>query len=92
MAKEENKNNVPAKAAKTAVKREAKPKKSFFKSIAKWFREMKAELKKVVWPTPKQTLNNTVVALVVMVAAAIVLWGFDSLAQAAVKALISLAG
>lgn len=92
MAKEESKTNVPAKAAKTAVKREDKPKKSFFKSIAKWFREMKAELKKVVWPTPKQTLNNTAVALVVMLVFAIVLWGFDTLADAAVKALISLAG
>jgi preprotein translocase subunit SecE len=92
MANEEIKNAAPAKATKTAVKREDNPKKGFFKSIAKWFREMKSELKKVVWPTPKQILNNTLVALVVMIAAAIVLWAFDSLAQAAVKALISLAG
>ena len=27
----------------------------FFKRIGKWFRDMKSELKKVVWPTPKQT-------------------------------------
>lgn len=92
MANEENKSKVPAKAAKTAVKREDNPKKSVTKSIAKWFREMRSELKKVVWPTPKQTAKNTGVALVFMVAAAIILWGFDSLAQAAVKALISLAG
>ncbi len=26
----------------------------FFKRIGKWFRDMKSELKKVVWPTPKQ--------------------------------------
>ena len=25
----------------------------FFKRIGKWFRDMKSELKKVVWPTPK---------------------------------------
>ena len=33
----------------------------FFKRIGKWFRDMKSELKKVVWPTPKQTANNTAV-------------------------------
>ncbi len=51
---------------------------------------MKSELKKVVWPTPKQFGKNTLVALVVMAVAALVLWGFDSLAKAAVEALITL--
>ena len=62
----------------------------FFKRIGKWFRDMKSELKKVVWPTPKQFGKNTLVALVVMAVAALVLWGFDSLAKAAVEALITL--
>lgn len=92
MANEENKAKVPAKAQKVAVKREDNAKKSFTKSTAKWFREMRSELKKVVWPTPKQIVNNTSVALVVMAGSAIVLWAFDSIAQAAVRALISLAG
>lgn len=73
------------------VKRETgKPKLS--KRIARWFREMKSELKKVIWPTPQQTVKNTVVALVVMAIAAVVIWGFDSLAGAGVKALIRLVG
>jgi preprotein translocase subunit SecE len=45
--------------------------------IAKWFREMRSELRKVVWPTPKQTVNNTFVALTVMTAAAILIWALD---------------
>ena len=45
--------------------------------FARWFREMRSELKKVVWPTPKQVLNNTLVSLSVMVAAAIVVWAID---------------
>jgi len=45
--------------------------------IAKWFREMRSELKKVVWPTPKQIVNNTLVSLSVMVASAIVIWAID---------------
>ncbi len=76
----------------TAVKKEDVKKLSFPKKVAKWWREMKSELKKVVWPTPKQTVNNTVVALVVMACSAIVIWGFDRIAELIVNAVISLAG
>ena len=75
-----------------AVKKEDVKKLSFFKRVAKWWREMKSELKKVVWPTPKQTVNNTVAALVVMAISAVIIWGFDEIAQLIVKAVISLAG
>lgn len=91
MANEENRSTAPAKAAKTAVKKsDGKP--SFFKRVGKWFREMKSELKKVVWPTPQQTMKNTIVALVVMALSAVVIWGFDSLASGGVKTLIALIG
>ena len=75
-----------------AVKKEDVRKLSFFKKVAKWWREMKSELKKVVWPSPKTILKNTVAALVVMVVSAIVIWGFDEIAQLIVKAVITLAG
>ena len=84
------KNEKAAVATTTAVKKEPDKKLSVGKRIAKWWREMKSELKKVVWPTPKQTMNNTLVALVVMVVAAIVIWAFDEAAQAIVRAIISL--
>lgn len=63
-----------------------------FQRMGKWFRELKSELKKVVWPTKQQTANNTLVALVVMAVFAVILWGFDTVAQAAVKALITVVG
>ena len=75
-----------------AVKKEDVKKLSFFKKVAKWWREMKSERKKVIWPTPKQTLNNTIAALVVMAISAVVIWGFDEIAQMIVRAVISLAG
>ena len=54
------------KEAKTNKKENNKNKKSFFK-------DFKAELKKVVWPTPKQLVNNTVaVVTIVLITAAIV--------------------
>ena len=75
-----------------AVKKEDVKKLSFGKKVAKWWREMKSELKKVVWPTKKTIVNNTAVALVVMAISAIVIWGFDEIAQMIVKAVISIAG
>lgn len=50
----------------TNKKENSKNKRSFFK-------DFKAELKKVVWPTPKQLVNNTVaVVTIVLITAAIV--------------------
>ena len=86
-------NNEKAVPTSTnAVKKESGKKLSFGQRVKKWMREMKSELKKVIWPTRKQTTNNTLVALVMMVASAVVIWGFDELAQFVVRALITLAG
>ena len=42
------------------------------------FRDFKAELKKVIWPTPKQLINNTIaVVSIVLVTAIIVFALFD---------------
>ena len=52
--------------AKKDNKNESKAKKHFFK-------DFKAELKKVIWPTPKQLVNNTsAVVAIVLVTTAIV--------------------
>ena len=52
--------------AKKDNKNEKKVKKHFFK-------DFKAELKKVIWPTPKQLVNNTVAVItIVLITAAIV--------------------
>lgn len=85
-------NNEKAVTTTNAVKKETGKKLSFGQRVKKWFREMKSELKKVIWPTKKQTANNTAVALVMMIGAAVVIWGFDELAQFIVRAVITLAG
>ena len=54
------------KETKTNKKVNSKNKKSFAK-------DFKAELKKVIWPTPKQLLNNTIAVItIVLITAAIV--------------------
>ena len=90
MAEEKKSNAAPTKAVTAVKKDDTKP--TFFQKVAKWFREMKSELKKVVWPTRKDLFNNTLVSVVVMIASAIVLWGFDMLASGLVHALINIAG
>ena len=58
--------------------------------FVRWFREMRSELKKVVWPTPKQILNNTLVSLAVMVVTAVVVWAIDQAGSQIFQAIILL--
>ena len=71
---------------------EAKKKSGFGKRISDWFRGMKSELKKVVWPSRKQVLNHTIVALTVMVCVGIIVWGMDFVSNRLVQLLISIGG
>jgi len=86
MAKDENKTTAPSKAEKTAVKK-VEGRQSFLKRVAKWFREMKSELKKVVWPTGKQLLNNTLIVLGAVIVFGVLLFAFDWLAMKGVSLL-----
>ena len=90
MAEEKKTNAAPAKAVTAVKKDDTKP--GFFKRAAKWFREMRSELKKVIWPTRKTLSNNSLISVGVMLASAVVLWGFDELAQMVVRALFTLLG
>ncbi len=76
----------PAKAAK------GNKKPGFFSRVARWFREMKSELKKVQWPTWKQTWNNTLTVIVCVILVGIFLWVFDFLAREVIIALQNLVG
>ena len=90
MAEEKKTNAAPVKAVTAVKKDDAKP--GFFKRVGKWFREMRSELKKVVWPTRKQLINNTVVSVVVMLISALGVWGFDQIARLLVQGLLNLKG
>ena len=68
---------TPSEATTASSSKPAKKKVKGSNRIAKWFREMRSELKKVVWPTPKQIVNNTVVSLVVMAVSAVAIWALD---------------
>lgn len=42
-----------------------------------FFKDFKAELKKVIWPTPKQVLNNTTAVVVIVLLTAIIVFVLD---------------
>ena len=69
---------------------EKKTKVGFFARIAKWMRELKSELKKVQWPTGKQTVNNTVIVIACVVVVGIFIWVFDALAVGVIDAVLAL--
>ena len=57
-------------------------------AIRRYFRELRSELKKVVWPTPQQVLKNTLIVLVCVLVVGVFIWLFDYVAQFGIDALI----
>ena len=58
-------------------------------AICRYFRELRSELKKVVWSTPQQVLKNTVIVLVCVLLVGIFIWVFDFVARFGIDALIN---
>lgn len=57
--------------AKDTKNKDVKNKRHFFK-------DFKAELKKVIWPTPKQVVNNTIAVLVIVIITALIVFVLDT--------------
>ena len=85
----EEKNTAAVAKNMNAVKKEEK-KLGFFKRIGKWFREMRSELKKVIWPTREQLTKNSLISLGVMISSSIIVWGCDALATKLVQLIIKI--
>ena len=56
--------------------------------VRKYFRELRSELKKVVWPTPQQVLKNALIVACCVIAVGIFIWLFDAVGQLAIRALL----
>ena len=90
MAEEKKVSKAPAKAVTAVKKDDTKP--GFFKRVSKWFREMKSELKKVVWPSSKSLRNNVLVSIGMMLVSAVAIWVFDGVASMLVKGIFTFLG
>ena len=57
--------------------------------ICRYFRELRSELKKVVWTSPKQVAKNTLVVLVCVLIVGAFVWVFDFVANYGITTLIN---
>jgi len=80
------------KAKKDKAKAEKDKKPGIGKRLGRFFREMKAELKKVSWPSRAETLKKTGIVIVCVLIVGVIVWIFDGIANGIVNALLSLFG
>ena len=57
-------------------------------AICRYFRELKSELKKVVWSTPKQVVKNTLIVIACVLVVGVFVWLFDFVANFGITKLI----
>ena len=69
---------------------ESTKKPNIFQRWARSFKDMRGEMKKVVWPTKKQVLVYTGVVLVTILIVMVVLWVFDTLLSFGIQGLLGL--
>ena len=92
MAENEKLEQTAQSGSKKSKKAKKDKKPGFLARIGKWLKEMKVELKKVQWPSRKQTVNNTLIVIACVVVVGVFIWVFDYLALSIIDIIISLLG
>ncbi len=62
---------------------------NIFARIKDWFTDMKAELKRVVWPSFKKVRQNTIIVLIFVFVVGAVIWVLDWLFSSGIALLIN---
>lgn len=83
---------TPSAPEKVKKEKKVEKKPGVFSRIGKWFKEMKSELKKVQWPTRKQTINNTLIVIACVIVVGVFIWAFDWLANGIIDIIINFLG
>ncbi len=58
--------------------------------IARSFRDLKSEIQKIVWPSKKQVINNTVIVIICVLLVGACIWLFDAALTWLVSLLLNL--
>ena len=85
LSKETVSSDKAQKKAKTPAKKDKKPNR-----LVRWLKDMKGEMKKVTWPSGKDTFRNVLIVIVCVIIVGICIWVFDFLAKLVVEALLNL--
>ena len=71
---------------------ETNKKENIFARIGRWFREMRSELKKIVWLSKGQLGKNIVTVLLCCLVVGVLIWVFDLVANLVYNGILQLAG
>ena len=85
VAGKESVSSADKKAKTAAKKKDKKPNR-----LALWVKDLKGELKKVTWPSGKDTLKNVGTVIVCVLLVGVFIWVFDWIARQVVEALLKL--
>ncbi len=80
------KKQPPAPQRKTSAT--APEKKNFIDKSIQFLREVKAELKKVTWPSRKQTIGSTVLVIVVVMIISLFLGAVDMILSSSIRLIL----
>ena len=82
--------SVSSQKAQDKAKTPAKKKDKKPNRIARWIKDLRGELKKVTWPTGKDTMKNVGTVVLCVIVVGVFIWVFDFLARQVVEALLAL--
>lgn len=68
----------------------AQKKPGFIARVKRFFKDIKGEMKKIVWPAKSQIINNTGIVILVVVISAIFVGCFDIITSYLIKFFLSL--
>ena len=85
------KTDKAAKSATLGKGKAADKSKKKSNPVVKYFKDLKSEFKKVVWPSRKQVINNSTVVIVSMCVSGVFIWGVDTLFTKLLTLMLSLA-
>ena len=95
MSEQEKRDNAPQESSGSDKKDKAPKEKKKEKNpnrVLRWLKDLKGELKKVTWPTAKDTLKNVGIVILCVIIVGVFIWVFDFLARAVIDALLQLFG
>lgn len=83
---------VNSKKAQDKAKPSAKKKDKRPNRFSRWIKDLRGELKKVTWPSGKDTMRNVGTVILCVLLVGVFIWVFDFLARQVVGALLNLFG
>lgn len=73
--------DTEAKIKDKAVADKKKVSKKRLEGLKRFFADVKAEFKKIIWPTPKETLKQTAIVFFAILIVGVFIWALDTLAM-----------